>query len=242
VNEPPGLTEIVPLDPACPPSVRIVRDGPPADSPEVRDRWRALCDANPRYHDGPILAVVSVDRRTSEIVVRKDRYARLAVQPQVSTRVRLLGVTGVLTAHDAMGRAHVLLGRRGDQVRIYAGMWELGPSGGVNCPGGDISVLSFEDLCRALADEIEEEVGLPAPRSPRAIAIARDHRAMSDDVVIACDAGGLEGAMASMRACEWEYREAIWMPIDSLGAFDSANELIAPTRGIMRLLGWLPGA
>ncbi|MBK9188274.1 MAG: hypothetical protein IPM33_04885 [Phycisphaerales bacterium] len=242
MNESTGLTQIIPIAPDRPPRITLLRGVAPALSPEAVARWAVLCAANPRFHDGPILSVVSIEPDASEITVRRDRYARLAVQPQVHTGVRLLGVTAVLTASDAAGRAHVLLARRGEQVRLYAGLWELGPSGGVACPAGDAAVLDFDDLLRSLADEIEEEVGLPPPVSPRVVAIARDHRAMSDDVVITGDMGSLEAASEAMRTSAWEYREACWIPLDAVAAFDSTNEIIAPSRGILRLMGWLPGA
>jgi hypothetical protein len=223
------------------PRVRITRPaGPPEVSGAVQARWDQLCAEYPRYFDGPILSVVTFDPDACEVLARRDRYLRLAVQPQVATGVQQLSVTGILTAHDASGRKHVLLGRRAPQTRIYGGMWELGPSGGVPAPPAGAEELGREWLMRHLADEVSEEVGLEL-RGGHAAAFARDHFAHSDDVNIECDLGLLEDVPRAQPA-NWEYTEVRWLPIDMVAHFDANNAaaIIRTTRAVFRVLGWVP--
>jgi hypothetical protein len=223
------------------PRVRMTRPGgPPEVSQAVEARWAELCAENPRYFDGPVLSVVTFDPEANEVLCRRDRYMRLAVQPQVATGVQQLAVTAVLTASDAMGRKHVLLGRRSPQTRIYGGMWELGPSGGVAPPPLNVDELPEDALLSHLADEVSEEVGLEL-RGGRGVAMVRDHVAHSDDVCIECDLGPLEALGASGPA-NWEYTETVWLPVDAVAQFDEGNagEIIAPTRAVLRILGWVP--
>lgn len=236
-----AMQEVIRIDAANGPlRVVVSRDGPPSLSAEVAAQWEKLRSENPRHYDGPVLSVVSFDAASNEMVTRRDRYPRLAVQPRVRTGVRLLAVTGVLIAKDAGGVEHVLLGRRGRETRVYAGMWEVGPSGGVACPPPSIGVLSEADLVASLRDEIEEESSLPPPSAAAPVALVRDHRAFSDDIVFRCDSGGLEAARAAMGPANWEYEEHAWLPLGEVAAFDArhANEIIPPTRAIFRFFGW----
>jgi hypothetical protein len=199
-----------------------------------------LCEANPRHYDGALLAVVTFDPERAEMLCRRDRYQRLAVQPQVATGVHQLAVTAVLTATDGGGRRYVLLGRRSPQVRVYGGMWEIGPSGGIAPPAVNVETLDAGDLVRHLADEVVEEVGLVLPAG-RVVSMVRDLGAFSDDVVIECDLGSLEAVGPRTGAVNWEYSETNWLPLDSVRQFDAGNEgeIIAATRAIFRVMGWI---
>jgi hypothetical protein len=221
--------------------VRIAREPAPAAlSPGTRAlaEWERLCALNPRLHDGPILSVVSVDATVGEVFVRRDSFQRLIIQPRVMTGVRLLGVTGVLTARDASGREFVLLGRRAEGVRVYAGMWEVGPSGGVGVPPMGVEELTVDHLTSYLADEALEEVGVEII-SASPVALVRDLIAFSDDVVLRTDLGEVD--IDRLAPASWEYAQARWMPVDEIAAFDAsrAQEIIAPTRAIFRMLGWV---
>ncbi|HYE63568.1 MAG TPA: hypothetical protein VD997_16375 [Phycisphaerales bacterium] len=224
------------------PRVRMTRPpGPPEVSPAVEARWRELCEENPRHFDGPILSVVTFDADGGEVLARRDRYMRLAVQPRVVTGVQQLSVTAVLTVRDGAGRAYVLLGRRSPQTRIYGGMWELGPSGGVPAPHPSVEEVPVGALLSQLEDEVAEEAGLVVDASRvRAVAYVRDHVAHSDDVCIECDLGALEDLQHSGPA-NWEYTETLLLPVDTVAQFDESNaaEIIAPTRAVFRVMGWV---
>jgi hypothetical protein len=222
------------------PRITLTRPpGPPEVSPAAEARWRELCAENPKHFDGPILSVVTFDQDANELLCRRDRYSRLAVQPRVPTGVQQLAVTGVLTATDASGRRHVLLGRRSPQTRVFGGLWEVGPSGGVPPPPANVLDLPPDALLTHLADEVAEETGHDLPAG-RAVAYIRDHVAFSDDVCIECDLGPLEALGASAPA-NWEYTEVLWLPIDTIPVFEASHphEIIAATRALFRILGWV---
>jgi isopentenyldiphosphate isomerase len=207
--------------------------------PAAEARWRELCAQNPRHFDGPILSVVTFDPDANEVMCRRDRYMRLAVQPRVHTGVQQLSVTAVLTARDEAGREHVLLGRRAQETRIFGGMWEIGPSGGIPAPHASVQELPADAIIAHLSDEVSEEIGLEIEQG-EGVAYIRDHVAYSDDLCISCDLGRLEEVGAS--AANWEYTEVLWLPVDSVSVFDQANagEIIAATRALFRVLGWVP--
>jgi isopentenyldiphosphate isomerase len=222
------------------PRVALTRPaGPPEVSPAAEARWRELCAQNPRHFDGPILSVVTFDPDANEVMCRRDRYMRLAVQPRVHTGVQQLSVTAVLTARDEAGREHVLLGRRAQETRIFGGMWEIGPSGGIPAPHASVQELPADAIIAHLSDEVSEEIGLEIEQG-EGVAYIRDHVAYSDDLCISCDLGRLEEVGAS--AANWEYTEVLWLPVDSVSVFDQANagEIIAATRALFRVLGWVP--
>jgi hypothetical protein len=222
------------------PLVTLTRpSGPPEVSPAAEARWRELCAENPKHFDGAILSVVTFDPEANEVMCRRDRYSRLAVQPQVPTGVQQLAVTAVLTARDQSGRKHVLLGRRSRHTRIFGNLWEVGPSGGVPPPPASLDALPPDALLHHLADEVAEEVGLEL-HGGNAVAYIRDHTAFSDDVCIECDLGPLEALGASAPA-NWEYTEVLWLPVDTVAVFEEANagEIIAATRALFRVLGWV---
>jgi len=215
--------------------------GAPTDE-AVEARWREMCIANPRLFDGGILSVVGVEPGHG-IVCRRDSYKRLAVQPGgVKTGVEQLSVTGVMMSRGPGGEPCVLLGRRGIQTRIYGGMWELGPSGGVDLPEPGRAELGVTDLVAQLEREVIEEAGEWArPVGARAVAVCHDPVANSYDVVFACDVPRAERGDAAGRAGEcWEYEESLWVPTDRVREFDRdhAKDIIAPTRALFRFLRW----
>ncbi|MFA6044497.1 MAG: NUDIX hydrolase [Phycisphaerales bacterium] len=239
----PGI-ELWPVDASV--HVEVARDGVPetaaSDSPVGRE-WARLCATNPRMFDGTLLSVRGFDAASGQILAKRERYQRLAVQPQVQTGVRLLAVTALVMQGEG-DDARVLLGRRGDRVRMYPGMWEFGPSGGVDSPPLSIDRLDVEHLRSHLADEISEELGPgaldslgAAVESAEPIALTRDHMARSDDVCFAVSAqGGL-----NPHDPNWEYSEVRWLTPKEAAAFNAAepDAIIPPTRALMRFLGWV---
>lgn len=222
--------------------VEVTRTAPAIpNSAAVQAEWDSLCAANPRLFDGALLSVLHIEHANdaTRIHARPDRFARLAVQPKVATGVRILSVTAICTATREDGSLHVLLGRRARDTRIYGGMWELGPSGGLGVPPPSLRTLDVGAVWSHLADEVQEEVGVDAPAG-RAIAITRDQVAMSDDVVFHCDLGAFAEAHAATRAANWEYEDVRWLDVREVAAFDRehGDAIIVPTRALFRALGW----
>lgn len=219
-------------------------DSEPAASCEhdraIEAEWARLCAENPRYFNGPILAVVGVNPGAGSVRVRRDEFKRLAVRPAVETGVAQLGVTGVLEANDAAGRPHVLLGKRSDETRVFGGMWELGPSGGVDAPPISQSTMDWTDVWRVLVNEIREEVGLPIDPDPSPPAgVVCDAEGHSVELVVRVRiARPVEELLAAIDdesgTNRWEYDAIRWVPVDSLEAFARAEPLIAATRAIWR--------
>ena len=216
--------------------VRMSDEPPSPPSDAVEREWRTRCEANPRLYDGAVLSVQRFHPETNEIVAVRDSFKRLTVQPRVHTGVQLLAVTAVLEAADAMGRRFVLMGQRSRQTRIYGGQWEVGPSGGVSPPPPEVQSLSLDDLCRSLADEVSEEIGMQLPSKGEPLAYIRDLEAFSDDIIIRFRLGALEDVASAARPANWEYEATVWMPIDSVSQFDGP-ETIAATRAAFRMLG-----
>ena len=220
-------------------SVVVSSDRPPAPTAAVDQEWARMVAANNRLYDGTVLSVLAFDQECNEILTRRDSFKRLSVQPRVPTAVRLLAVTAVLEAVDQSGRRHVLIGKRGRQTRIFGGMWEIGPSGGVSPPPANVEHLTLADLCASLHDEISEEIGMKVAHPGMPLAYVRDLVAHSDDLFIRFSLGALDAVADLARPANWEYEETLWMPIDSAVQFDT-EETIAASRAAFRVLGWIP--
>lgn len=216
-------------------SIRIDHRGPPDASAEVRREWASMCAANPRLHNGPVLSVVWFDAEQGSMLTRPDTYQRLAVQPRVRTGVRMLGVTALLVARDAGGRERVLLGRRGERTRIYGGMWELGPAGGLDSWHPGQQVVEPGAIIEQAADEVQEEAGLVVSGGS-IIGLVRDEIACSYDVIVRIEAGDAEAVRA--RPDGWEYTEVAWVSAAEAGEFVRARPVIEPARAVLRALGW----
>jgi hypothetical protein len=206
----------------------------------VEAEWARMRRDNPRLFDGPVLSVVRMDVG-SGIVCRRDTYRRLVVQPVVPTGVEQLSVTGVIVGPDGSGQEAVLLGRRGRGTRMYGGMWELAPSGGLDPPAPGRAELSMDDLRAQLLRELREEVGGPLACSladARVAAVLHDAAARSYDLVLRCRAG--RAADAHGPAERWEYDSVRWLSLAGVAGFDRghAAEIIPPTRALFRVLGW----
>lgn len=177
---------------------------------EIRREWERLCAINPRLHNGPVLHVESFDAVRGEIVCRRTTYKAFVAGHVAGVRVEALGVTG-MCVRSGPGGDELLVGRRGENVRIYAGLWETAPRGAVEPPtSGD--VMSFDDLAACLVREGIEELG--ADVVPRAcVGLVRDAAASSLDVCVRCG-GGLAGVGGN-----WEYASRRWMRVDELKAW-----------------------
>jgi len=204
--------------------------------------------SNPRLFDGPILSVVSLESGSDDvgaIRVRRGSYAMLAVQnPQIPEHVETgtdqLSVTAVVLSRDSAGKERILLGRRGMSTRLYGGMWELGPSGGVDAPAADTPLprlITPADLARQVHEECREEMEGLALHVESMPAITYDPVARSYDVVCLCRADVVQ----DVSTANWEYEGSRWVPLDEIAAFDRGHEvsIIAPTRALFRFFGWV---
>ncbi len=225
--------------------VRVVmRAGavPEPDERTVRE-WGIRSARNPRLFDGAIVAVELVDGpdRAGDLTIhaRNDRYQRLAVQPLVDNGVDLLAVRGVVTARDAGGVVHVFVGRRHAQTQAYGGMWELGPSGGIQPPGPGVRELRFADLVGLFGLELREEAGLEIAGSRcEPLAICDDRTVRGVDVVIGVSlASDLEAIKGS--PLDWEYSAVRWVALGEFAAFAKSVELSPPSVAIAVMLGWM---
>ena len=210
----------------------------PAEPPDVRDAWSQLRGTNPRLHNGPIVSFDAVPRQDTEqpLRLRHDSYARLSVQSlcagvPVSPRVWQLSVTGLVVAGD-----RVLLGRRSPETRIYGGLWECAPAGGIDVGTGAHTfdgLHCIRQLRRECAEELAGQTGAIVESIDRAevVGFSPDPIAGSCDVVLRCSLDH------EPEVCprSWEYTEIRWA--DPAVALDDL-ELIPPTSG---LLGWLSG-
>ena len=209
--------------------VEIEAGEPPAPGEEVERAWREMLRANPRLHNGPVLSVMSIDAATGVIRARRDTYQRLVVQPRVMTGVRQLSVTGVVERDGS-----VLLGRRGGETRMYPGMWELGPAGGVEPPGPGVRAFGHGALLDELRRESREEAGLEIGGEGAPLAVVFDGLAQSYDVVLRVEA--LSGPARGEAG--WEYQELRWVAWGELRQFERSHsgEIIGPTRALIHAL------
>lgn len=237
---------LVPLSRAGTLSLRVDPAPPPEADALLMAAWEHMCAANPRLFNAPMLALDRAEHigAGTTLHARLETYQRFAAQGMVplSPQVEQLSVTGVLLAKDAAGVEHVLLGKRGRGVRVYAEQWELGPSGGVDAPAEVAMALAVNEhyLREQLQGEISEELGRTPPvASMKAVALVHDRFAYSCDVVyevqLACEPWGTTaGDEAS-----WEYGETAWVPTANIAAFVREHENVIPSSlVIFRFFGW----
>ena len=215
--------------------VELVGEAPVDDRAETEAAWANAMATNPRLFDGPMLSFAGWDERAGVISARLDRYKRLAVREAIDPDVLQLGVT-LVTRH----RDRVLLGLRAHGTRVYGGLWELGPSGGVDVPAGGVGGLGIDDLIEAGAQELEEEAGIKASGvGLTPLAVFEDRIGGSFEVAL--EARLRDDAAPSGSPANWEYDDVAWVETCEVSAFCSRGgvEVIPPTLALMRHLGWL---
>jgi 8-oxo-dGTP pyrophosphatase MutT (NUDIX family) len=228
------------------PGVRVVRlrgpikveieSGPiAAASVEVEAAWERMRALNPRLFDGPVLSVRAMDVGRGIVRCGLDSYKRLVVQPRVETGVRQLSVTGVVTAVDGSGRQRVLLGRRSHRTRMYGGMWQNCPAGGIDPEAGAVEI-GQSGIAAELMREVKEEAGLEVVRVGTPVALIYDETARSHDLIVPVEVGEVP---ATVRG--WEYDELRWVEVDCLREFEGeeGEGIMAITRGVFRVMGWV---
>lgn len=231
----PGV-RVVRLDPAEPVRVEIIPHAVPPDDGRIQAEWDRKRLLNPRLFDGPILSVRSISGNTITCVV--DSYQRLVVQPEVETGVQMLSVTGVLTASSA-GRRSVLLLRRSHNTRMYGGMWQNCPAGGVDVAPG-AAHIDDAGLLAELRREVKEESGLDAPEGLtfRPVAMIFDETARSHDLIVPVHMGP-QSRLLTNRG--WESDELIWLDTGHIAKFeaDHQGKIMAITQAVFRVMGWI---
>lgn len=218
---------VTPWPDSPPLRIDIAAGRPPAAGRAREAMWREMCAANPRLHDGEILAVNSVETRNARIECRRESYKRFVTSRATGEAIEALGVTGVIL-HDGA----VLMGRRARGVRIYAGLWETAPRGAIDVPKGRAARLTERQIRQALRREGREELGaMGAPRPSRLLCIVRDPVASSLDLCYLC---AWAPSKQAREAGSWEYQAMRWM---SRRALLRRRDLSPPTRAL-----WLAAA
>ncbi len=226
----PGV-RVVPL--TGPVRVDIRKQPLPVDDAAIDAEWERKRALNPRLFDGPVLSVEGVDGRTVRCVL--DTYKRLVVQPAVETGVRQLSVTGVLLATGAAGTKHVLLGRRSHRTRMYGGMWQNCPAGGID-PDPLWTSMGQPEIAAELLREVKEEAGLEVRSVGTPVALIYDETARSHDLIVPVEVGEVP---ATIRG--WEYDELRWLDTARVREFETAEggQIMAITRAVFRIMGWI---
>ena len=219
--------------------VHVLPYHPPPTDPRVEEVWKRMERDNPRLFGGGVYNVIEIDPACARITAAYDLYKRFVVQPEVQTGITQLSVSGLTVARNS-----VLLGQRGHQTRIYGGMWQICPAGGIEPPGDPSALrdLTLADVAENLAREFEEEVGIdPTGRDVLPIAVVHDPVARSQDVVLRVEFDHAQDPRPKPGS-GWEHLDIRWVPIADLPAFAQEHTLIAPSEALFRELGWLPEA
>ena len=209
------------------------------------ERWSALRRENPRFHDGPLLVVAGIDEAERVIRVVRGTFKPMAVQGAgLELGYFGLGVKGLVTGRDRAGAEHVLIARRGTGTRIYQGLWEIAPAGGIEPPADGVSFDLHAAAHAALVEEGREELGVDLSAAAKSVvAVVRDGVAHSCDVIVRVEWPGVVNPRAGVcRAggSDWEYLDAAWLARDEAPAFDRehAAEIVGPARAALRWQGW----
>jgi 8-oxo-dGTP pyrophosphatase MutT (NUDIX family) len=110
------------------------------------------------------------------------------------------------------------MGLRGAQTRMYGGLWEFAPAGGVDVPAPGVS-LDDALLEAVMRQELEEEVGLDGRLlesiTPRLVAFNRE--ACSYDIALFAEIkDGIDALRDHAAHRTWEYERVEWVPIEHL--------------------------
>ncbi|MCB9845734.1 MAG: NUDIX hydrolase [Phycisphaeraceae bacterium] len=214
---------------------------PRHDQAAVDRVWTRLCSEKPRLFSGPISSVIAFDSTSLTLTWRPSTYRLLAVQPEVETGTWHLSVTALLLA-GARPDERVFMGRRARDVHVYPGLWEFGPSGGIDPPAS--SRLDETHVRAEMLREIREETGLDAAdASMRTIALFRDATVRSYDIVFLVRLPDVEPAVSSD---DWEYSQGAWIRLSDMPRFaaEHVGKICPPSLALASFLGWIatPGS
>ncbi len=232
----------------------------PSLTPAEIDRvWQELTSANGALYDGPILCVEAFEASSGSIRCSRSSFRHLAAADRLGLATRQLGIVGWLTGRSRDGREHVLLGRRSSATRVYQGLWENAPSGGVppRVMAAGASEAGVDTLFEALREEAEEELALDLPAWKNLEAgrarVRRwivDDLARSLDVVVEIEMGETgsgtidprtAGGVCANARPDGEYVDVAWVARDEWRDFvrsHSPSVLSPPTVALAESLGW----
>ena len=205
---------------------------PQADA--VDAAWQELCAKNPRYFNGQMLAFDSYDPATGVIHASAEEYKYHAVRDTVDAGITLLAVTAILVGIDSkQSEPMYLIGKRSPKLHRYGGLWELGPSGGVDVPG-DGDMLDQDQIIAEAAREVREEVDLQLSDIPaKFVALVHDHAVGSTDIAIELEIGPVLPLQHN-----WEYSEIKWVLKHELGQWirNNPDDFIPTTVALIEFL------
>ncbi len=212
--------------------IQIDRASSPTLDPETQRRidhaWAGLCAQNPRYFNSPMLSFESASAKNASIVASVRPYMHHAVRDSIDLGISLLAVTAVLFVED-----RVLVGKRSAHSHRYAGLWELGPSGGIDVPG-DRDQLDHQAVLQEAIREVHEEAGfIPKLLRDDIVAMIHDHEVGSTDLVVVMEIESPESL-----SINWEYTDTRWLTLDGLNAWcdERPGELIPTSVALARYL------
>jgi hypothetical protein len=215
------------------PTIKIDRTPAVHDQSQAIDAaWECLCEKNPRYFNGEILVFDSHDQTSGILRASVEQYKNHAVRDKVDIGISLLATTAVLMAVDREQMKVVyLVGKRSTELHQYGGLWELGPSGGVDVPPAGDS-MNPHRILDELAREICEEIGVETHHEPREfLTIVHDDAAGSTDIVITTVFDPVPDLKSN-----WEYSQTRWVTFKELLNWTESNpeEFIPTTVAIVQ--------
>ncbi|MFG0313969.1 MAG: NUDIX hydrolase [Phycisphaerales bacterium] len=230
---PPGVEMTITLEPIEDfRQIRIDRTSAPSLDPEAQrlidDAWAKLCAENPRYFNSPMLSFESSSSHNADIVASVRPYMLHAVRDTIDVGISLLAVTAVVVLDD-----RVLIGKRSTHSHRYGGLWELGPSGGIDGPD-HADAIDREGLLAEALREVEEEAGFfPEVIRHHAVALIHDHLVGSADIAVVMEIKAPQALRVN-----WEYDETRWVTLDELVAWcdQKSTEIIPTTIALARFL------
>lgn len=213
-------------------SIQIDRSPAPALDEQAEARvdaaWQDLCAQNLRYFNGDMLVFDRYDAPSGVVTTHVDEYMHHAVRDTIDVGISLLAVTAVVMLDD-----RVLIGKRSTQSHRYGGLWELGPSGGIDVPDrGD--TIDREGLLAEAVREVEEEAGfVPEVVRHDVVALIHDHLVGSTDLAVVMEIKAPQSLQIN-----WEYDDTRWLNLGELAAWcaQRPDEIIPTTVALARFL------
>ena len=194
----------------------------------VQGAWEALRTQNPKYFNSPMLSFESASPGNGNIIASVRPYMHHAVRDTIDLGISLLAVTAVVLVGD-----RVLIGKRSVHSHRYGGLWELGPSGGIDVPE-HTGLIDRNGLLNEAVREVEEEAGfVPSVIRHDIVALIHDHQVGSTDLAVV-----MQIEPPETLSINWEYEDTRWLPLNELVAMcdEEPDKLIPTTIALARFL------